>query len=195
MRSPFFTALWIAGILLVPAVVMAQGVRSKVKMPSCEAVCAGLVDSIRQNPAKLVIRLEDALVINESCTADIVTAAIDAVSADPRQVQIIVETAMNVVPHRAQQVHLAVTNFSVPAAVVASEEVFEVRRAELPDGQAQPVYEVRRAESAHLNEHAPLEEIRRAVLAESIEEVRNLDVAGVLKDVPKAKRVTRRSKK
>ena len=194
MRQFILTAFRVLGFLLLSAGGMAQGVKSKVKMPSCEAVCAGLAEAIRRDPSKLVFRLEDALVINETCTADIVTTAIDAVSADPPQVQKIVETAMNVVPHRAKQVHLAVTNFSVPAAVAAVQPVFEVRRAELPDGQVPVAFEVRRAEAPD-GAHRPLEEVRKAIVGELAEEVRPALLADMLKDVPVATPWKGRSRK
>ncbi|MBE7493461.1 MAG: hypothetical protein HS117_00790 [Verrucomicrobiaceae bacterium] len=161
MRAPS-PALLLPMMCLMAVVAAGQGVKSRAKMPSCEAVCAGLAAAIRQSPDKLVMRLEDALVINESCTADIVATAIDAVNADPLKVRKIYETAVNVVPHRAGQVRQAVASFSVPAAVEAPAVAFEVRRAELPNGRPPPAFEVRRAEVAGLTARTPVPEVRRA---------------------------------
>ncbi len=107
------------------------------------------------------MRLEDALVINEPCAGEIVTAAINAVGADPAMVAKIVETAMNVAPRRAGVIEYAVTHFSPEAPPARAYE--EVRRPELPEGmRAVVLEEVRRAEAPSASVSAPLEEVRRA---------------------------------
>ncbi len=109
--------------------------------------------------------LEDALVINESCAGDIVTAAIDAVNNNPQQVRVILDTALRVTPHRAKQIQVAADNFSVPSAVAMKEPVEEIRRAVVSGGPAsEPVFEIRRALSSKVEEPQPIEEVRRAVV-------------------------------
>lgn len=192
MRRSLLTVIIALASLLESAV--AQGMKSKTKMPSCESVSSSLAAAIRQNPQKLEIRLEDALVINEACTAEIVTAAIDAVNADPALVRKIFEVAVNVVPHRAHQVQMAVVNFAVPAAVaVRVEPDWEVRPAQTAQGQ--PAFEVRRAEVPVAGQHVPIEEVRKAVAAapapvvamEPQIEIRKADLSPMLGPVPRAR--------
>lgn len=124
----------------------------------CEVLCANLKKSIEERPDMLVMRLEDALVINETCAGEIVTAAIDAVRAKPHLVRVILETAMKVAPSRSETVMAAARSYE-PGKV--KELVFEeVRRAEMPPGA--PLMEIRRAEPAHVIGPGPVEEIRRA---------------------------------
>lgn len=124
----------------------------------CEILCANLARAIQERPDQLVMRLEDALVINESCAPELVVVAMDAVRAEPRQVREILMTVARVSPSRAAVVKSAVAGY-VPAslrlaAVMPEEEVVET--AELP-------VEIRRAEIPHASGSQPMEEIRRAV--------------------------------
>ena len=113
--------------------------------------------------------LEDALVINESCAGDIVSAAIDAVNNNPAQVRVILDTALRVTPHRARQIQVAAESFSVPSAVAMKEPVEEIRRAVVASVPvSETVFEVRRALSAKGEAPQPLEEIRRAVVPEKV---------------------------
>ena len=120
----------------------------------CEAICAGLADAIRAAPEMLVMRIEDALVFNEECAAEIVTTAIDVVGAQPELVKQIVETAIKVAPRQSAKIVQAARTFSVPE---------EIRAAEMPvmmmDGLE---VEVKRAEAPVMVGNIPLEEIRRA---------------------------------
>ncbi|MDZ4403312.1 hypothetical protein [Prosthecobacter sp.] len=150
-------------LCLVTSQAQAQPVKSKPARLTCEMLCAELFAAIRANPDKLVMRLEEALVINESCAGEIVTAAIDAVNAEPAQVRKIVETAMSVAPARLAVITAAVKHYSAPVLVVNAQE--EVRRAELPDGvKVKPLQgeEVRRAELPLATQSSPVFEVRRA---------------------------------
>lgn len=154
---------------LLPLVLLlaceAEGYEEQVAAPRaqpwfspCEILCANLKKSIEERPDMLVMRLEDALVINETCAGEIVTAAIDAVRAKPQLVRVILETAMKVVPARSETVMAAARSYE-PGKV--KELVYEeVRRAEMPPGA--PLMEIRRAEPAHVIGPEPVEEIRRA---------------------------------
>jgi hypothetical protein len=131
---------------------------------SCETLCADLNASIQRQPERMTMWIEDALVINQACASELVTAAIDAVSADPEKVRIILETAINVAPNRARQIQLAAKRFAVPAAALMPEIVEEIRRAEVPARPHEPVIEIRRALAADVKKPQPIEEIRRAVV-------------------------------
>lgn len=143
----------------------AQRAKSKPQPYTRETLCADLNASIQKHPDRLVMWLEDALVINESCAGDIVTAAIDAVNNNPAQVRVVLDTALRVTPHRARQIQVAADSFSVPSAVAMKEPVEEIRRAVVASAPAsEPVFEIRRALSAKVEEHQPIEEVRRAVV-------------------------------
>lgn len=165
--------------LMVAAVPLAhaQPVKARQSQLACEALCGELFASIRAEPDKMVMRLEEALVINEACAGEIVTAAIDAVNQEPAMVRKILDTAMDIAPRRASAVTAAVNNYAVPEVAMATpvspppavsgavpEEV-EVRRAELPEiVRAKPAAgeEVRRAELPLVNRSMPIIEVRRA---------------------------------
>jgi hypothetical protein len=118
----------------------------------CDTLCADLNAAIQRHPGRLGMWLEDALVIHESCAAEIVAAAIDAVDNQPELVRAILETAVHVAPRREQQIRLAARRFKIPAA------------AEWLEPKPQEVVEVRRALAADKTEPTPLEEVRRAVV-------------------------------
>ncbi|MES2507020.1 MAG: hypothetical protein V4599_09965 [Verrucomicrobiota bacterium] len=132
--------------------------RAELWISPSEILCANLIQAIQERPDLMVMRLEDALVINEACAGEIVTAAMDAVRAQPALVQQIVETALNVAPSRSAVVMNAVRSY-----IPASERVVmleEVRRAEVP--LVETLFEVRRAEVAHSSQPLAIEEVRRA---------------------------------
>lgn len=138
--------------------------KPRTQRATCTAVCVDLATLIRRDPNKLVMGVEDALVISESCTREIVFTAIDAVNADPRRVRQIYEAAVKVVPHRKDEVWQAVRQFSVPAALPMKEPTPEVRRAKLPDSNLPAVLEVRRAEAPGAKNNVPIPEVRRAMV-------------------------------
>lgn len=141
--------------LLMPAIAvqaLAQPAKKPTRYSDCNTLCADLNASIQRHPARLGMWLEDALVIHESCAAEIVTAAIDAVGSQPELVRAILETAIHVAPRREQQIRLAARRFKIPAA------------AKWLEPKPQEVVEVRRALAADKAEPTPLEEVRRAVV-------------------------------
>lgn len=123
-----------------------------------EVLCANLIQAIQERPDLMVMRLEDALVINEACAAEIVTAAMDAVRAQPALVQQIVETALKVAPSRSAAVMNAVRSYTPASERVVILE--EVRRAEV--ASVETLFEVRRAEAADSSQPQAIEEVRRA---------------------------------
>ncbi|WP_395751178.1 hypothetical protein [Prosthecobacter sp.] len=67
--------------------------------------CAEITNDVRvaveKDPSKVLMVVEDALVINESCAGEIVKAAITASKADPALASQIVKTAVSVAPKMA----------------------------------------------------------------------------------------------
>ncbi len=140
----------------------AQPVQSKNQGVDCDALCASLMKAIQESPDTLIMKLEDALVINEACAGDIVTAAISAVGAQPALANQIIQTAIKVAPTRTAAIQRAVTNFQPVAS--AAQPYEEIRRPALPDGlPAVAMEEVRRAESPL--DAQPMLEVRRAEVA------------------------------
>jgi len=133
--------------------------RAKPWVSPCETLCANLTQAIKERPDLMVMRLEDALVINEACAAEIVTAAIDAVRGNSTKVQQIMETAVKVAPSRSGIVMQAVHSY-IPLSRRAVVTEVEVRRAEIPENA--PLFEIRRAEVATSVVSQPIEEVRRA---------------------------------
>ena len=169
----------------------AQPVKSTQSEMTCETLCGELFASIRAAPDKLVMRLEEALIIHESCAGEIVTAAIDAVNAEPAQVRKIVQTAMELAPARAAVITAAVKNYTAPVVVAAAEEQVEVRRAVLPDAAPpKPMAgeQVKRAELPLQTRSIPIVEVRRAEPAAPMQtQVQEPELPMNLMDVPKAK--------
>lgn len=66
--------------------------------PPCEKIAADVRDAVAKEPSKVLMIVEDALVINESCACEIITSAIVASSADEGLAKQIVETAVAVAP-------------------------------------------------------------------------------------------------
>lgn len=157
--------------------VHAQAPKAKLWVSPCEDLCANLIAAIQRQPDTLEMRLEDALVINESCAAEIVASAMHAVRAEPHQVSRILETALNLAPRRSTAIREAIASYTPAAFMPVVQE--EIRRAELPEGRpllkkdqalmasqlvgddGKQRIEIRRAE---LPDFAPQIEIRRAVL-------------------------------
>jgi len=178
-------------LVLVTSLGLAQPVKSTQAQITCETLCGELFTTIRAEPDKLVMRLEEALVIHESYAGEIVTAAIDAVNAEPGQVRKIVETAMELAPARAALITAAVKNYTAPVIVAAADEQFEVRRAVIPDPvPPKPMAgeQVKRAELPLQTRSIPIVEVRRAEPAASVEiQVQEPEPSIKLMDVPKAK--------
>ena len=178
-------------LVLVISPGLVQPVKSTPAETSCETLCGELFTSIRMDPDKMVMRLEEALVIHESCAAGIVTAAMDAVNAEPGKVRKIVETAMDLAPARAALITAAVKNYTAPVVVAAAEEQEEVRRAVLPTAAPpQPIAgeQVRRAELPLQTRSIPIVEVRRAELAAPAEFKEQEPAPALnLTDVPRAK--------
>ena len=141
---------------------------------TCEMLCDELFAAIRATPDKMVMRLEEALVIKESCAAELVKTAITAVNNEPEMVRKIQETALEIAPSRRASILAAVQSYKAEVVKVAVPVVVEeIRRAELPD------VVVAKAHSG--------EEIRRAQLPDMMEMKLTAVPAIELMNVPKAK--------
>ncbi len=72
-----------------------------VAAPKCGEIAHDVRKAIIADPAKTLMVVEDALVINEACACEIVKAAIEASNADEVMKQQIVQTALAVAPKMA----------------------------------------------------------------------------------------------
>lgn len=85
--------------LLAGTVVSTILFASQVKAQNgCQEIANDVSAAIRKDPAKLLMVVEDALVINESCAGEIVKAAIAASNADAQLANQIGQTAISVAP-------------------------------------------------------------------------------------------------
>lgn len=157
---------------------------------ACEALCTELFMAIQANPGQMVMRLEDALVINSACAGELVTAAMDAVKADPALRNVILETALEMAPERSAVITAAVKHYTPPVIVTAAPKE-EVRRAELPAlarTRILPGEELRRAELPLSAQSPPIVEVRRAeVPAQASTEIFQPAQSLHLMSVPKAR--------
>ena len=80
----------------------AQRMKAASSPLTCETLCSELFMAIRDNPAQMVMRLEEALIIHDACAGELVTAAMDAVNADPAMVRQIFKTAMDMAAEPGQ---------------------------------------------------------------------------------------------
>lgn len=65
---------------------------------ACDKIAKDVRESVEKDPAKVLMYVEDALVINETCACEIVRAAITASKADAEMVKQIVQTSIAVAP-------------------------------------------------------------------------------------------------
>lgn len=86
---------------------------------NCSEIANDVSAAITKDPSKVLMIVEDALVINEGCAGDIVKAAITASKADATLANQIVQTASSVAPKQVVAINAAATSV-VPGLVVAS---------------------------------------------------------------------------
>ncbi len=70
-------------------------------LKDCTGIAANVTAAVLKEPGKVLMIVEDALVINESCVCEIIAAAITASKADQQLVTQIVQTAISVVPKQS----------------------------------------------------------------------------------------------
>jgi len=184
MRTSVFIFL-----LLLQAQLFAQPAKAAASLATPEVLCAELFAAIRANPQQLVMRLEEALVINESCTPELVKSAVEAVNHDPAMTQKIVETALEISPNHAVAIRKAA---SLQAPATGRMEIRRAMVADVPAPVVSPVLpgeEVRRAEVPLDALSIPFEEVRRAMVPTSAGVIEASRGGFNLMNVPKAGRL------
>ena len=91
----------------------------------CSEITSDVRIAVEKAPHKVLMVVEDALVINEGCAADIVKAAIVASKADFTIASQIVQTASNVAPKQAVAINEAASSI-VPGIAAAGATVAAV---------------------------------------------------------------------
>lgn len=86
--------------LLLPAALLGLAAETEAA-PKCNEISEDVRKAVAADPAKTLMIVEDALVINESCACEIVKAAIEASRADDVMKRQIVQTALAVAPKMA----------------------------------------------------------------------------------------------
>ncbi|MEZ5385832.1 MAG: hypothetical protein R3F13_09980 [Prosthecobacter sp.] len=94
-----------------PSIAQVQG--------GCFDIAADVQVAVEKDPSKVLMVVEDALVINESCASDIVKAAILASKADATLASQIVQTAVSVAPKMAAAINSAAA-IAAPGIAVAT---------------------------------------------------------------------------
>ncbi|MDZ4401574.1 hypothetical protein [Prosthecobacter sp.] len=86
---------------------------------NCTEISNDVRVAVEKDPSKVLMVVEDALVINEGCAADIVKAAITASKADATLAGQIVQTAVSVAPKMAAVINEAAISVVPGLAAVA----------------------------------------------------------------------------
>lgn len=95
-RSRAKRALVLLGCMLAVFLTPAIGAPA-----SCDDIAKDVRQAVAKDPSKVLMIVEDALVISEECACEIVKAAIIASNADAAKVKEIVQTAMAVAPKKS----------------------------------------------------------------------------------------------
>lgn len=105
---------------LSACVFMLAGAIAKAQAPaSCTEISNDVRVAVEKDPSKVLMVVEDALVINEGCAADIVKTAITASKADPALAAQIVQTGVSVAPKMAGVINDAAVSV-VPGLAAAA---------------------------------------------------------------------------
>ena len=86
---------------------------------NCSEISNDVRVAVEKDPSKVLMVVEDALVINEGCAGDIITTAISASKADPALAAQIVQTGVTVAPKMAGVIQSAASSV-VPGLAVAT---------------------------------------------------------------------------
>ena len=86
------------GALLFFSLVTANPLAMAGGSSACDDIAKDVSEAVSKDPAKVLMIVEDALVINETCACEVVKAAILGANADKATVQQIVQTALAVAP-------------------------------------------------------------------------------------------------
>jgi len=112
LRSRFASPIACLLLLATAPAVLAQA-------SSCSEIANDVRVAVEKDPTKVLMVVEDALVINEGCAGDIVRAAITASKADATLANQIVQTASTVAPKQVVAINEAAASI-VPGVAVAS---------------------------------------------------------------------------
>lgn len=112
LRSRFASPLACLLLLATAPAVLAQA-------SSCSEIANDVRAAVEKDPTKVLMVVEDALVISEGCAGDIVRAAIAASKADATLANQIVQTASTVAPKQVVAINEAAASI-VPGVAVAS---------------------------------------------------------------------------
>lgn len=91
----------IAGAMSLCVILASTGGALADSKPQCDTIAKDVQASVTKEPTKVLMIVEDALVINESCACEIVKTAIVASHADAAMIKQIVQTALAVAPKMA----------------------------------------------------------------------------------------------
>jgi hypothetical protein len=92
------TTLQFAGVLLLSCVAATPLASFAGSSTKCDQIAKDVRESVTKDPSKVLMIVEDALVINESCACEIIKSAIQASHADTALAKQIVQTAVAVAP-------------------------------------------------------------------------------------------------
>jgi hypothetical protein len=112
--TPSLTILAIAGLCLVSFAAFAED------LSNCDKIADLVRASVEKEPQKVLIVVEDAMVTNEGCAAEIVKAAILASQANADLIKQIVATATHVAPKKAALIAEAAASVSGAPMVTSS---------------------------------------------------------------------------
>ena len=107
-----------ASLLACLSALTYSGVSHAQSSSGCSEISNDVSVAVSKDSSKVLMVVEDALVINEGCAADIVRAAIIASKADPALAAQIVQTAVSVAPKMASVIHEAAGKL-VPGLAIA----------------------------------------------------------------------------
>ncbi|MFZ2278109.1 MAG: hypothetical protein WAW39_09930 [Prosthecobacter sp.] len=95
---------------------------------NCADICNDVKTAVEKDPSKVLMILEDALVINEGCAGDIVKIAITASKADETLAGQIAQTGVSVAPKMEVAINEAATSLfpGLKAVTVAAERPIAV---------------------------------------------------------------------
>ena len=102
-------------------------VSSAQTVANCTEISNDVRVAVEKDPSKVLMVVEDALVINEGCASDIVKTAIIASKADSAMAGQIVQTAVSVAPKMAGVINDA-ANSVVPGLAAAAPAAGEIER-------------------------------------------------------------------
>jgi hypothetical protein len=111
------------GYFLVGIAALASVSVIKAQSAACDDISHDVTSAVLKDPSKVLMIVEDALVINEVCSCEIIKAAITASQADAALVSQIVQTAMSVAPKMSGVIMDCATSVSPGALALSSEQL------------------------------------------------------------------------